>query len=132
MTGEQFIDIIIELESGGDLNAVGDNNRAFGCLQIRQDYLTDANKMLGTRYVLSQMMGNRDFSEKIVWAYMKRYARADRIGREPTALDLARIHNGGPNGYKKIAQTQVYADRFCRITWSRGLNPYEVVREVSS
>ena len=26
-----------------------------------------------------------------------------RLGRTPTNEDLARIHNGGPNGYKKTA-----------------------------
>ena len=34
---------------------------------------------------------------------MKRYANDDRLGRYATAEDIARIHNGGPNGYKKDA-----------------------------
>ena len=34
---------------------------------------------------------------------MKRYATRARLGRSPTDQDLARIHNGGPNGYKNPA-----------------------------
>ena len=32
---------------------------------------------------------------------MKRYATEKRLGRPVTQEDIARIHNGGPNGYKK-------------------------------
>ena len=31
---------------------------------------------------------------------MKHFAALNRIGRDPTSEDLARIHNGGPDGYK--------------------------------
>jgi hypothetical protein len=37
---------------------------------------------------------------------MKKYATAKRLGRAPTVEDIARIHNGGPNGYKKTAITE--------------------------
>ncbi|MDP6249404.1 MAG: hypothetical protein QGH26_01040 [Candidatus Pacebacteria bacterium] len=33
--------------------------------------------------------------------YIDYYAIERRIGREPTLQDMARIWNGGPNGYKK-------------------------------
>lgn len=36
---------------------------------------------------------------------MQRYATVKRLGRVPTVEDIARIHNGGPNGYKKTATT---------------------------
>ena len=32
---------------------------------------------------------------------MARYATEERLGRPVTLEDIARIHNGGPNGYKK-------------------------------
>jgi hypothetical protein len=32
---------------------------------------------------------------------MNRYATKARLGHEPTDEDLARIHNGGPNGVKR-------------------------------
>ena len=39
-------------------------------------------------------------------AYMQRHANARQIGRHVTVEDIARIHNGGPNGYKKTAITE--------------------------
>ena len=32
---------------------------------------------------------------------MNRYATAARLGHSPTDEDIARIHNGGPNGYRR-------------------------------
>ena len=32
---------------------------------------------------------------------MKRYATEKRLGRTVNMQDIARIHNGGPNGYRK-------------------------------
>lgn len=31
---------------------------------------------------------------------MSRYATTKRLGHAPTDEDIARIHNGGPNGHK--------------------------------
>ncbi|KAJ8037315.1 Invertebrate-type lysozyme 3 [Holothuria leucospilota] len=44
-----------------------------------------------------------DCSERAVQGYMARYATSGRIGHTPTCEDFARIHNGGPNGYKNPA-----------------------------
>ena len=41
-----------------------------------------------------------DCSERAVQGYMERYATLSRIGHTPTCEDFARIHNGGPNGFK--------------------------------
>ena len=42
---------------------------------------------------------------------MCRYATEGRLGRPPTYEDMARIHNGGPNGHT-IAGTLEYWRRF--------------------
>ena len=34
---------------------------------------------------------------------MSRYATTSRLGHKPTCQDYARIHNGGPDGFKKSA-----------------------------
>jgi hypothetical protein len=39
-------------------------------------------------------------SEAAVQGYMERYAVTSRLGHNPTCEDFARIHNGGPNGFK--------------------------------
>jgi len=41
---------IIAVESGGDNNAIGDNGKAYGCLQIWSVYVEDANQFAGTSY----------------------------------------------------------------------------------
>ena len=46
---------------------------------------------------------DKEYAEKVILAYWDRYATIKRLGRVPTDEDRARIHNGGPNGYKKEA-----------------------------
>ena len=45
---------------------------------------------------------------------MKRYATEHRLGRKVTQEDIARIHNGGPNGYKKES-TEKYWSKVKKI-----------------
>ena len=47
--------------------------------------------------------GSYYYSEQVIQSYMNRYAIYSRLGRYATNEDIARIHNGGPNGYKKIS-----------------------------
>ena len=42
-----------------------------------------------------------EYSERVIRAYICRYATEARIGRVPTNETIARIHNGGPNGWKR-------------------------------
>ena len=89
------------VESGGDDNAVGDGGKAIGPYQIWKIYWKDAiefDPSIGGKY---EDCFNREYAEKIVDAYMRRYATKRRLGHEPTWEDMARIHNGGPNGHKK-------------------------------
>ena len=44
--------------------------------------------------------GSMDYSERVMQSYMNRYATVRRLGRQATDEDIARIHNGGPNGYR--------------------------------
>lgn len=93
---------LILVESGGNSKAIGDNGLAYGCLQMHAAYVKDA-----AEYANADWEHNDAFdpvtSIEIIKAYMKRYANDDRLGRDATAEDIARIHNGGPNGYKKEA-----------------------------
>ena len=113
MAGYQFKDIdfdaIKKQETGGvkdPLNAVGDGCRSIGPFQIMRGYYNDAverNPELGKRIKYEDLKGpgSVEKSKEIMQAYANRYATASRLGREPTFEDAARIHNGGPNGYKK-------------------------------
>ena len=44
---------------------------------------------------------NRDLAIDIFKIYMGIYANKYRLQREPTFEDIARIHNGGPDGWQK-------------------------------
>lgn len=92
---DSLLDAMIAVESKGDDMAVGDNGRAYGCLQIHQEYLDDANEVLGTSYVLKDMF-DRETAKKVVKAYIARY-----LTEPATEERMARVHNGGPKGAAK-------------------------------
>lgn len=97
-----FILAVISVESGGDENAIGDNGKAYGCLQLHAAYVKDAAEFAGKDWKHEDAF-DTETSIEIMKAYMSRYATKKRLGRQVTFEDWARIHNGGPNGYKKSA-----------------------------
>ena len=104
---EKLLDALIQVESGGNDKAIGDNGKAIGCLQIWKIYWTDAVERsgLGGSYVDCM---RRDYSKCVVRAYMNRYGGlAWKTLDGFNAEKIARIHNGGPKGYKKRA-TKAY------------------------
>lgn len=103
---------LIQVESGGDDNAVGDKNlanHAYGCLQIREPVCIDVNRVYGTEHHAQDMLGNRSLSLETFERYMAIYATQKRLGRAPTDQDRARIWNGGPNGYRLAATLGYWA-----------------------
>ena len=102
MTLISLIIALIMVESSGNNDAIGDNGKAYGCLQLHAAYVQDAAEYAGKNWVHEDAF-DRNTSIQIFKAYMARYATEERLGRNPTAADIARIHNGGPNGYKKSA-----------------------------
>ena len=98
------------METGGHkdpLNAVGDQGRSRGPYQIMEDYYDDAvqhDPSLrdgGKRYKNVSGPESKEYSRRVIQAYMNRYATETRLGHPATDEDIARIHNGGPNGYQK-------------------------------
>lgn len=94
---------LIAVESGGDPNAIGDGGDAFGILQIHSAYVQDAAEYAKVDWTHEDAF-DPEKAKEIFLAYMKRYARDPRrpegMSREEF---IARIHNGGPNGFKKAA-----------------------------
>ena len=100
-----LLESICKVESNCDSSAIGDNGNAIGAYQIWKDYWYDActfrdndDLELSDGY---ESCYDKEYSKKVVLAYWNRYATMKRLGRTPTDEDRARIHNGGPNGYKK-------------------------------
>jgi len=105
ITDKEMTDVLAAIrivESNDNPDAVGDGGDSIGCYQIQKCYWLDAKEFsdLDGTYLDCY---NRGYADRTVRCYMDRYATERRLGREVTQEDIARIHNGGPNGYKKKA-----------------------------
>ena len=108
LTREQcrrLLDAMVQVESGGRLDLVGDNGKAIGPLQIHRICWVDAVRYdntllsLGGKYEDCKRL---EYAEKVVVAYWNCYASKNASWQE-----LACIHNGGPKGFGKKT-TQAY------------------------
>tara|TARA_Y100001937_G_scaffold117139_1_gene170038 strand:- start:10549 stop:10947 length:399 start_codon:yes stop_codon:yes gene_type:complete len=103
--GKDLVDAIHIVETGGRVGPIlGDNGYALGPLQIHRACWKDAN--VDGDY---SQCANLEYSKRVFYAYMKRYATEKRLGRKPTNEDMARIWNGGPMGYKKSSTVKYWA-----------------------
>lgn len=94
---DKLVHSIHMVETGGLVGPIlGDNGNALGPLQIHLSYFKDSN--ISGSYDQVSVLRN---ATTVFLAYMDRYGTSRRLGHTPTAEDVARIHNGGPNGYKK-------------------------------
>ena len=118
----QTLDAIRQVETGGLPNegrgAVGDGGRALGPLQIHAAYHTDAAQRDRTLDDYTRCLHSTAYSERVVRAYMSRYARSALRRLEAGAGTLsdvetvARIHNGGPRANR--ADRRKYTDGYWR------------------
>jgi hypothetical protein len=98
-----FLHVLMLVESGGDINAVGDKHlqdKAYGLYQIRQIYLDDVNRIAGTSYTMDEVRHSKVLSRWCVIVYVRHYGKryTRRTGLPVTMEVAARLHNGGPNG----------------------------------
>ena len=100
---ERLLDAIVRIESHGDPNAVGDGGRALGAYQIHRVYWKDGTELLGVDWPHRDAADPKK-SRRVVKAYLLHY------GNGKSLLEMARIHNGGPCGYRKKA-TLPYAQK---------------------
>ena len=94
-----LIAALIMVESSGNDRAVDASRQCWGPLQIRAIYVRDVNRIAGTHYVHADAF-NRRKSVAMFRIYMKYFATRDRLGHAPTWQDIARIHAGGPDGWR--------------------------------
>lgn len=100
MNLNSLISALMIVESGNNDQAIGDQGRAIGCLQIHKAVVLDVNKFTGSHY-RHQDMTNRAQARAVCEAYLKHY------GKGCSTEQLARRWNGGPAGDRKTA-TQAY------------------------
>ena len=97
-TFDDLLDAIEWVESRGDSNAIGDNGRAIGCMQIHEIYVDDVNRIQAkkSKHKYQYPYGARyssHLSREMVTIYLNHYGG--------TFEEMARKHNGGPQGHKK-------------------------------
>ena len=116
---EDLFDAIEWVESRGDADAIGDNGAAVGAFQIHKIYVDDLNRIYKAGHTDKYSSplqweyyhrNSKPCSRTMVRDYLGHYATEKRIGRKPTFEDAARIHNGGPNGWKKPS-TEAYWEK---------------------
>jgi len=95
-----FLAVLIALESHGNHIAVGDGHKSIGALQIQPAVIADVNRIYGYRFTHQDAY---DFTtaKVILASYLNHYCTRERLGREPTEEDAARIWNGGPDGWRR-------------------------------
>jgi hypothetical protein len=92
-----LIAAMITIESNGDEKAIGDNGRAWGCLQIRAVVIKDVNKVYGLHYNREDAFDPKKARE-ICRMYLLHWG--NKINN-CTPGSYARIWNGGPKGNRK-------------------------------
>ena len=106
-TKVKLVDALIQVESKGNLDAIGDGGKAIGCLQIHKEVIDDVNKHYPNYYREKLYTVDdafcKDKAIEICWLYLKywgnQYKR--KHNKIPTKEVYVRIWNGGPTGYEK-------------------------------
>jgi hypothetical protein len=106
---DDLLDAIEWVESKGDADAVGDNGRAVGAYQLHKIYVDEVNRLLGNETYSYEDRWDKAKSRQMTHIYLLYHAFTAQT--ELRLLEykgsfgrfeiLARIHNGGPQGYKK-------------------------------
>lgn len=94
MNLNSLISALMIVESGNNDQAIGDQGRALGPLQIHKAVVLDVNRITGSNYRWESMT-NRAQARAVCQAYLEHY------GRGKTTEQQARIWNGGPTGDRK-------------------------------
>ena len=97
----KLIKALIKVESDGDSDAIGDNGKAKGILQIWPSYAKDVNRVYKTDYKHDDAFDPKkaiDMTKKYLSFYGNYYQK--KTGNPINYEVLAKIHNGGPFGYK--------------------------------
>lgn len=116
--------VLIQIESNG-VATVGDlhlNDKAYGVLQIRQPYLNDVNRISGQNITLEQVHCSESMSRWCAIVYLKHWGNhyTKTTGLPLTPSVVARIHNGGPYGWRKPS-TLDYEKKFMKA-YAKALN----------
>ena len=92
-TFEDLLDAIEWVESGGRWWAVGDDGKAVGAYQLHTIYVDDVNRIICAKAFLYADRTDTVKARQMTAIYLKHYGG--------TFEEMARKHNGGPQGHRK-------------------------------
>jgi hypothetical protein len=106
---EKLIPALIQVESGGNPNAVGDRGRAVGVLQIHKCVVDDVNQWYEKNYRYTDRLDPQK-SKEICSLYLRCWGGNYVLGSQKhiTLEVLAKIWNGGPEGWRYEKSTERY------------------------
>jgi len=106
----KLIPLLVIIESHGNPNAVGDNGKGIGILQIHRDCWADGTGELGVNWPYKDAK-DPEKAREVCRAYLIRFGRhyEKQTGKSVDMETLARIWNGGPRGYQKEATKKYWA-----------------------
>lgn len=101
---EDLLRAIAKVESSNKVYAIGDNGKALGLYQLHKVYIEDVNRFSTKKYKHTDAFDAK-ISREIVRQYLTKYGKQYEMKEKKKATYevLARIHNGGPDGYKKTS-----------------------------
>ena len=102
MNVSQLLAALILVESSGNPDAIGDNGKAVGVLQIHPIVIEDVNRIYGTDFTLEDRY-EINHSRNVANLYLAYwgYKYEENTGFQANTEVYARIWNGGPNGWNK-------------------------------
>jgi len=114
LTEKELTDVLTAIrtvESNNNPSAIGDSGNAIGVYQIWKVYHQDAIQYSGIGGKYRDCL-DPVYADKVVRAYMGRYATEKRLGRPVTQRDIAVMHNGGPRAVWAKGKKKQNVDKY--------------------
>jgi hypothetical protein len=123
--------LVLKLTEASPVDNVAEN--AIGTYQIRPIFVQDVNRILKHEVFTHQDARNERKAKQMIYIYLDYYGSRYKAitGKEPDARILARIFNGGPNGWTKQA-TVDYGNRAMNIWRKENDRPKRSTKQSSS
>jgi hypothetical protein len=112
--------VIKHVETNDNSDAIGDNGKAYGVVQIHKIAVLDVNRIYGTNYSHSDAF-DRTCAEEIFMLYINAGIKRFTLtrNRSPTEMDIVRMWNGGLYKGYLYKSTMKYYKRY--ITYKKAL-----------
>ena len=100
------INTLSQIESNHTSDAIGDNGKAVGILQIHKCLVDDVNRITKSKNFTYAQRLKPAYSRLMARIYLKHYSKSfkKRFKRNPKASELAMMWNGGGQYYRGLSK----------------------------